>query len=251
MEDGLVSIVTPAYNSAKFIGETIESVLHQTYPHWEMWIVIDSGTKDNTAEIVENYIHRDSRIHLFLIKDGKGVSLARNKALSLAKGEFIAFLDSDDLWLPEKLEKQLEFMRKTGAHFSCGGYRKINQDGSKVGRLRLPPPLQVESDILGNNLISCPTALFSQKALGSFQMKETAHEDFILWLEIIRKAGPCYGIREDLARYRVVENSRSMNVNRSGSRWAIYRNIMGLGVFQSCYYFAKYAISAVWKRVWF
>lgn len=251
MEAGLVSIVTPAFNSAALIGETIESVMKQSYPQWEMWIVIDSGTKDNTAEVVQSYIKKDSRIRLVEIKDARGISLSRNKALSLAKGEYIAFLDSDDLWLHHKLEKQVQFMKENSASFSCGGYRKITQDGSKTGHLRLPPHVQTYTDILGNNLISCPTAMFSQKILGKFQMKEHAHEDYILWLEIIKKAGKCYGIQDDLARYRVVENSRSMSVNRSGSRWKVYRQHEKLSFFLSLYYFTRYASSAIQKRITF
>ncbi len=248
MESGLVSIITPAFNSALLIGATIESVQKQTYLNWEMWIVLDTGTKDNTSEVVRKYSDRDPRIHLVEIKDGRGISLARNRALLLAKGEFIAFLDSDDLWLPQKLEKQVRFMRENNALFSCGGYRKISQDGSKEGYLRLPPKIQTYSDILANNLISCPTAMFNQAKLGKFQMKETPHEDYILWLEIIKKAEKCFGLQEDLARYRVVENSRSMNVNRSGSRWNVYRQFEGLGVMASAYYFARYAVTALLKR---
>jgi teichuronic acid biosynthesis glycosyltransferase TuaG len=251
MEIGLVSIVTPAFNSAALIGETIESVIRQTYSHWEMWIVIDAGTRDNTAQVVQSYAAKDPRICLLEIKDGRGISLSRNRALSSARGEFVAFLDSDDLWLPEKLEKQVQFMQETGATFSCGGYRKISQDGSRTGHLRLPPSVQTYQDLLGNNLISCPTAMFNQTQLGKFQMREHAHEDYILWLDIIKKAGRCLGIQEDLARYRVVENSRSMNVNRSGSRWKVYRHFQGLGLIPSVFYFAKYAVTALKKRASF
>ena len=251
MERGLVSIITPAYNSAALIGETIQSVMQQTYLRWEMWIVVDIGTDDDTVQVVEKYKTLDSRVHLFEIKNGRGISLARNQALSLARGEYIAFLDSDDLWLPNKLEIQLQFMNLTGALFSCGGYRKINQDGSKLGVLRLPPKFQNYNSLLGDNLISCPTAMYNQKALGRFQMAEHAHEDYILWLEIIQKAKICYGLQEDLARYRVVENSRSMNVNRPGSRWKIYRDFQKIGYSRSVYFFLRYAFKAIWKRLTF
>ena len=248
MESGLVSIITPAFNSSQLIGQTIESVLGQTYLNWEMLIVLDSGTTDNTAEIVGNYGKRDSRIKLFEIKDQRGISLSRNLALSKAQGEFVAFLDSDDLWLPEKLQKQIEFMIENHYAFSCTGYRKVSQDGLRSGKLRLPPSVQSYSDILANNLICCPTVVFNQKILGSFKMAEHPHEDFILWLNIVRKAESCHGLQRDLARYRVVENSRSMTVNRPASRWTVYRNFEKLGLLDATFYFIRYAISALKKR---
>ncbi len=249
--DNLVSIVTPAYNSVLLIGKTIESVLCQSYPSWELIIVIDAGTKDNTAELVKRYCQADSRIKLIEINDKRGISLSRNAALSAARGEWIAFLDSDDLWLPYKLEKQLLFMKEKEATFSCTGYRKISQNEEQTGELRLPPEEQSYTDILGNNLISCPTVMFNQKHLGTFKMLEHPHEDYILWLEIIKKAKICFGLQEDLARYRIVVNSRSMNVNRSGSRWIVLRKIEKLSFIKSCYYFGKYAVTAIWKRLAF
>lgn len=247
----MVSIITPAFNSAALIGETIQSVLNQTYTNWEHLIVIDKGTTDNTLDVVSRFAKDDSRIKLIEIKDGRGISLSRNKALELAQGEWIAFLDSDDLWLPGKLQLQIDFMKTRGAEFSCAGYRKISEDGHSTGKLRLPPLQQSYSDILGNNLISCPTVMYNQKQLGSFIMMEHSHEDYILWLEIIKKSKICYGLQKDLARYRIVKNSRSMNVNRSGSRWLVFRKIENLGLISSSYYFLRYAITALLKRLIF
>ncbi len=248
---GLVSIITPVFNSAKTIAETIASVQMQTYTKWEILIVMDAGTRDNTAEIVNLAVSKDPRIRFFEIKDCRGVSLSRNLALREAQGQFVAFLDSDDLWLAEKLEKQVAAMTSNSATFSCGGYRKINEDGSRIGKLRLPPPLQSYKSLLRNNLVACPTAMFDQKALGRFQLAEHAHEDYILWLDIIKKSGSCLGIQADMARYRIVENSRSMSVNRSGSRWKVYRNFEGLGVWDSTVNFFIYGFTALGKRFQF
>lgn len=247
----LVSVITPAFNSAKLISETIQSVQNQTYPNWELIVVIDRGTTDNTEEIVSLFSQKDPRVKLTKISDGRGISLSRNRALTQAAGEWISFLDSDDLWLPEKLERQITFMKIMKSDFSCAGYRKISQDGKSLGKLRLPPLQQTYADLLGNNLISCPTVMYSQLKLGQFMMEEHAHEDYILWLEIIKKAKICHGLQEDLARYRIVENSRSMNVNRSGSRWKVYRKFEKLSVWKSTFFFSKYAITAMLKRLFF
>jgi len=247
----LVSIITPAYNSAAFIGDTIRSVQNQTYNNWEHLIVIDQGTTDDTANIVRSFMNKDPRIRLIEIKNQKGISLSRNKAIQSSQGEWLAFLDSDDLWLPDKLKLQIAFMQKTKANFSCTGYRKISEDGKITGRLRQPPEKQSYQSLLLNNLISCPTVMYNQKVLGQFFLKEHAHEDYLLWLDIIKKSKICFGLPEDLARYRVVENSRSMNVNRSGSRWVVYRKFENLNFLSSCYYFTRYAITAVGKRLFF
>lgn len=251
MIQDLVSIITPVFNSAKTIAETIASVQAQTYPNWEMLIVMDSGTKDNTADIVRLVAEKDPRIKFFEIKNGRGVSMSRNLALREAQGQFVAFLDSDDWWLPDKLEKQIATMKTSSAHFSCGGYRKISEDGTRLGKLRLPPPVQTYRSLLSNNLISCPTTMYDQIALGKFQLKEHAHEDYIFWLAIIKKAGTCLGIQEDMARYRVSDNSRSMNVNRPGSRWKVLRQFENLDLIHSSYYFLFYSVTALKKRMSF
>lgn len=211
--------------------------------------MVDTGTNDETAAIVESYKRTDSRIRFFHITNGKGISLARNLALREAKGQYVAFLDSDDLWLPSKLELQLAFMRTAKTYFSCTGYRRINKDGSKLGQLRLPPPVQTYQNLLMDNQISCPTVVFDQQKLGPFQMPEHPHEDYILWLEIIKRSGTCLGLQEDLARYRIIENSRSMNVNRPGSRWRVYRDFEKLNFLSASYYFCIYGLTAIMKRI--
>lgn len=251
LEAGRVSIITPAFNSAKLIGETIESVIAQTYQNWEMLIVIDQGTQDNTADVVRKYSQTNPQIRLLEIKNQRGISLSRNLALREASGQYVAFLDSDDLWLPLKLERQLAVMRESKAAFSCAGYRRINLENTKLGQLILPPERQNYFSVLGNNLISCPTVVIDQIKTGPLTMAEFAHEDYILWLSILRRGFECVGVQEDLARYRIVPNSRSMNVNRSGSRWQVYREFEKLSVIKSAFHFAVYAVTAITKRIQF
>lgn len=246
----LVSIVTPAYNSARFIAETIQSVQKQTHQNWEMLIVADKGTTDNTAEIVQKFSNSDNRIKYFLITDKKGVSAARNKALDEAKGEYIAFLDSDDVWLPEKLSRQLKFMKDQLCEFSFTGYRRFRAD--QVGKYIAAPAKLTYEDILKNNRIPCPTVLFKQQSeTREIRLVEHPHEEYIYWLKLIKFKKSAYGLNEDLARYRIVENSRSMRVNRGQSRWFVYRNFEKLSAMKSLYYLSFYAITALVKRLRF
>lgn len=245
-----MSIITPAFNSAPFISETIDSVIKQTYPNWEMIIVTDSGTKDNTAEIVNEYAKKDSRLKYFHLQNTRGVSASRNKALDEASGQFIAFLDSDDIWLPEKLGKQTEFMVKGKVAFSCTGYKKTDSLGKATTRTITPPKVQTYDSLLKNNQIPCLTAMYDRSIVGAqHRLIEHTHEDYIFWLDIIKSSKICLCLQEDLARYRVVQNSRSMRVNKPQGRWQIYRNIENLSFLKSCYFLLSYALSALLKRI--
>jgi glycosyltransferase involved in cell wall biosynthesis len=134
LDADLISIITPVFNSEEYVEEAILSAQAQTYAKWEMLVLIDKGTKDRTAEIVQNLAVSDSRIRLIEVPDGRSVSDARNHGFSQARGRYIAFLDADDLWLPSKLEKQLRSLRESGAPLVYSGYRRISVDGSAVGR---------------------------------------------------------------------------------------------------------------------
>ena len=134
MEKGFVSVITPTYNCVDFIGETIESVQSQSYQHWEM-IIVDDCSTDNTKELVSTYIQEDSRIKYFCLENNSGAAVARTKAMELANGEYMAFLDSDDLWPKDKLEKQLDFMRKHNVAFSCTAYEQVDENGKSLYRI--------------------------------------------------------------------------------------------------------------------
>jgi teichuronic acid biosynthesis glycosyltransferase TuaG len=235
----LVSIITPLYNSEKYIAETIESVLAQTYSNWEM-IIVDDCSKDNSTKIVEEYQKKDRRIKLYRNEINKGVSYTRNRAIDLSQGKYIAFLDSDDLWKKEKLEKQIKFMEEKNVVLSYTAYEKINEDGSKRGEVRVPDKLDYE-ELLKNCLIGFLTAIYRKEELKDFKFINSKAEDYIFWLSILKRINYAYGLNEILASYRVLNNSRSSNkIDIVKFHWKIYRKIEKLSLQRSIYYYLIY-----------
>ena len=247
MIDTLVSIVTPAYKASAWISETIASARAQTYPHWEM-LIVDDCSPDNTAAIVEREAAEDGRIKLIRRPRNGGPSAARNSALEAAQGRWIAFLDSDDLWLPEKLEKQLDFQQRNGAVLTFTEFRRIAADGSKVGQLVKIPDRLSYRQLLGNTAIATSTALVDRARSGPFRMTHTYCHDFACWLDILRSGSVAHGLHEDLMRYRVVSGSFSRNKLRSAQEvWKFYRRMERLDVLRSGWYFVHWATNAVRK----
>jgi teichuronic acid biosynthesis glycosyltransferase TuaG len=242
-----VSIVTPAYKAAAYIGKTIESVLAQTHSDWEM-LVVDDCSPDDTRAAVRAYCERDSRVRLIEQAKNGGPGLARQAAVEKAAGRYVAFLDSDDFWMPRKLERQLAFMKASGASFSFTGFRRISADGSRVGRqIRVPPRLSYGA-LLGNTAIATSTALIDRERTGPFRMVNTYYDDFALWLEITRRGFPAFGLDEDLMRYRVVGGSVSRNKGRSARMvWRTYREVERLGFAHASWCFVRYAMNATLK----
>lgn len=244
----LVSIITPGYNSAKWIAACIDSVKAQTYSNWEQLIVVDIGTTDDTEQIVNSYIEKDARIRFIKITDQKGLALSRNKAIREAKGSLIAFLDSDDLWMPTKLEKQVQFMQENKFAMTCTGFRRVSEDLSSIGIYRRPFQNVEYWSILANNRIACLTVMIDIRQTGPIQFKETIHEDFLLWLTILKKGFRCGGLDLDLARYRIVQTSRSSNkLKMAKVRWRILRVEEKLSFFSSLYYLFTYAYTSILK----
>lgn len=244
----LVSIITPAYKAAKVIGETIRSVQAQTWPEWEMLITEDCGP-DDTREVVRGYAREDSRITLIEPAANGGPAAARNHSLAAARGRWIAFLDSDDMWLPEKLERQLNFHEAhPGATISYTGYRRISADGSELGHYVSVPRRLDYRGVLGNTAITTSTVIVDSAASGPFRMKQTYYDDFACWLELLRPGGYAVGLDEDLMRYRVLEASVSRDKGNSARQvWNTYREVEGLGPLPSAWYFAQYAARAALK----
>ena len=179
--DDLVSIITPAYNAASYIVETIESVLAQTYPNWEMLIVNDCS-QDNTAEIVQSYAAKDKRIKLINLKQNSGAAAARNTAIKNAKGRYIVFLDSDDLWKKEKLQKQIEFMQKNGYAFTFTSYEHFKEAKENIqSKIQIPKSLNHKQALKGNK-IGCLTVMLDRKQIQNIHFTNDKHEDYILWL---------------------------------------------------------------------
>lgn len=234
-----VSVIMPVYNGEKFISQSIESVISQTFSNWEL-IIIDDCSIDNTPSLLENLSRRENKIRVISLKERVGPSKARNIGIKEARGKYIAFLDSDDLWLPEKLQKQIDFMEKNDLAFTYSSYYLIDEDGNSLGEF-IVKEIITYKDLLKTNSIGCLTAIYDTEKLGKMYMPDIKHEDYALWLSILRKIGFTKGIQEPLAIYRIRSNSVSSNKLKSVSyQWKIYRKVEKLSFFVSLYYFVHY-----------
>jgi teichuronic acid biosynthesis glycosyltransferase TuaG len=247
LEYGLVSIITPSYNSSKYIYDTIQSVISQTYVNWEM-IIVDDFSTDNSILIIQNILEIDSRIKLIKLKKNVGPAIARNKAIEIASGRYIAFLDSDDLWHKDKLEKQLKFMNQKGVYFTFSSYNVIDKNSEKIGLFEVKNSVDYY-DLLKTNSIGCLTAMYDTKVLGKvFMPIISKRQDLGLWLKILKLLGQAQGIAEPLASYRILDKSVSSNkIDSALYQWKIYRDIEKLGFFRSIFYFIHYVYYG-WKK---
>ncbi|KRJ22110.1 glycosyl transferase [Acinetobacter baumannii] len=241
----LVSIITPSYNSAKYIGKTIDSVISQTYKKWEL-IIIDDCSTDSSVEIIKDYENKDNRIKLIQLKENSGAAVARNTGIQLARGRFIAFLDSDDSWLPEKLEKQLKFMLINNYYFTYTSYFKINENNEILGTMYIPSKVNY-SQLLKTCVIGCLTVIYDAEKIGKQEFPPIRkRQDFALWLKILKKVDYAYGLQENLANYTIRSDSISANkLNAAKYNWFLYRNIEKLSLFVSFYYFLHYVIKGI------
>lgn len=253
-----VSIITPAYNAREFINETIDSVLQQSYRNWEMLIVDDCST-DDTVAVVQKYVENDSRIILIHHERNKGVAVARNTALDVATGSYMAFLDSDDQWAPQKLEQQLNFMENNHYVLTYTAYQKFDTvTGKKQKVIHIPNKMTVE-DIYKNTVIACLTVMINRDVVGKFHMPLINHtEDQITWQEILKRGrgnsnltgnDVAYGLDECLALYRTGNISLTGNQKKAArEQWATYREFYGFSVLRSTFYFMCYSQNAVKKH---
>lgn len=248
--NNLVSIITPSYNSSKFIEETIQSVLAQTYTEWELLITDDCST-DKTVEIVERYVAQDSRIKLFVLEQNSGAATARNNSLAKAKGKYIAFLDSDDLWYPQKLAKQLSYMEEHNCAFTFSNYALINENGLDINKIIRVPKKVTYHRYLRNTIIGCLTVMIDKEKVGDFYMPNIpTSQDMATWLSIMKKGVVAYGIPKVLAQYRLVEHSNSAKkIKASRDVWRVYRDIEHLPYVYALFCFFGYAINAIVKRL--
>ncbi len=244
----LVSVITPAYNCGRFIQQAIDSVRGQSFENWEM-VVADDASRDDTCTIVERNCALDSRIRLIRSDKNRGVAAARNRALAAARGRYVAFLDSDDLWLPSKLEEQLRFMVEENIAFSCTQYRHISEDGSRCGSLIVPLDKFDYPRYLKNTCIGCLTVMLDRSRTGDMHFEQQPREDSILWLDLMKRGIHAYALQRDLARYRIVNGSDSGNKMRaSRAIWKIYRDVEKLPFFYSVWCFSQYAWNAMNKH---
>lgn len=250
MSEYLVSIVTPVYNSEKFISETIDSIQNQTYKHWEL-ILVDDCSSDNSYDIISEYIKNDKRIRYIKLEKNSGAAVSRNTGIKNAKGRFIAFLDSDDIWLPEKLEKQVKYMLDKKIGFTFTSYRYMKEDGTKTNKVAKAPYKIDYNGLLKNTIIGCSTVVLDRKIVGNFLMPLVRKgQDTATWLMILRNQKYAYGIEEILVDYRLVGNSLSSNKIKALKRtWNIYRSVEKINVFKSTYVFCFYVFNAIKKRL--
>ena len=241
----MVSIITPSFNSIRFLAQTIDSILAQSYQDWELLIVDDFST-DNSIELIERYVRCDERIHLIKLKKNCGAAIARNLAIKAAKGRYIAFLDSDDLWYPYKLEKQIAFMTETGCPFSFGAYEKINEIGEVIGYVGVPERVAYH-ELLKTCVIGCLTAVYDTEYFGNVEMPLIRkRQDFGLWLRLLKKTEFAYGVQYPLGKYRVRLGSISSNKkNAIPSIWYLYREVEKLSFLKSSYYFLHFVVRGV------
>lgn len=247
MANKLVSIITPSYNSAKFIKQTADSVLAQSYKDWEMLIVDDCST-DNSVKIINQIINQDERIKLIQLNKNSGQAIARNTAIKQATGRYIAFLDADDLWLPEKLEQQIQFMADNNLGFTYCSYNIIDEKNNSLGVFITKSQITYTT-MLKTCDVGCLTAIYDTDILGKVYMDNVVkREDYGLWLKILKMSVPVKGMLEVLATYRIHKNSVSSNkIIVSKYQWKIYRDIESLGLFRSIYYFIQYAYYGIIK----
>lgn len=249
----LVSIIVPVYNVEKYIVATIQSVLQQTYTNWEL-LLIEDGSTDGTREVTEEYLHKlsDDRIQFHIVEKKIGAAGARNYGMDISKGRFVAYLDSDDLWMPDKLEKQVSFMLEKKAAFSFTGYEFANASGTGTGKVVKVPDTIHYKQALQNTTIFTSTVMFdTQKLLRSeLHMPLVKSEDTALWWRILRSGILAYGLQENLVLYRRVSNSLSSNKLEALRRiWNLYRKEEKLSIPFSAYNFCFWALRAVKRRV--
>lgn len=240
----LVSIIMPAFNAQNTIKESIDSVLNQTISDFKLYIVNDASS-DNTENIIRSY--SDARIVYIASSINEGVSLTRNKALRVCKGKYIAFLDSDDVWEPKKLELQLKKLND-GWDLVCANYNVFTNIDTVINRRKFPEVINF-SDMLKSNYIGNLTGIYNAEKIGIVEQLPCGHEDYVMWLNIIGKTHKAYCIQESLANYRVSKSSLSGNkVKALKWQWSIYRDILKFSIAKSAYYFCWYVINAINKR---
>lgn len=253
MQEGLVSIIVPVYNVQKYITETMDCVRAQTYANWELLLVEDCST-DETRQVIEAYQERtaDERIRLIVQPQNLGAARARNTGLAQAKGRYIAYLDSDDLWEPMKLARELAFMEEQEAGFAFTSYEFADEKGNGLGKVvHVPRTLQYKQ-ALKNTTIFTTTVMFDTRKIPKelLDMPLVKSEDTALWWKVLRNGYTAYGLDENLVRYRRGGKSLSSNKLEAIRRiWNLYRNVEGLNLFESMYNFCFWAVRAVVRRV--
>ena len=251
--DEMISIIVPVYHVEKYIVETMESVRGQTIENWELLLVEDCG-EDNCVQLIREYIERtgDKRIRLICQGANKGAAMARNRGLEEAEGRYITYLDADDLWVPEKLEHELAYLKEKDAAFVFTGYEFADEMGKGTGRVVKVPESLNYKEALKNTTIFTSTVMFDTAKIPKEQLRMPVmkSEDTALWWRILRDGYTARGLDENLVKYRRAGGTLSSNKLEAVRRiWNLYRNAEGLGILNSAYHFCFWAVRAVKRRV--
>lgn len=249
MNAPLVTVVTPTYNSSKYITATVNSVIAQSETNWEM-IVVDDCSCDDTRDVVLAIAASDRRVRLIEMDTNEGAAVARNTAIYAARGRYISFLDADDLWRPHKLQTQLAFMQKHEADLSFTAYEIIDDDGHLIGDSTVPERVTYEQ-LLRSNVIGCQTAIYDTKRLGLVEMPLIRkRQDFGLWLKILRRTQYAYGLQEKLSCYRLRPGSISYNkISTIKYTWQLYREFEDMSRHRTAYYISSHLSKALLRRL--
>ena len=240
----LVSVIMPTYNCGKYIGQSVQSVIDQTVTDWEIQIVDDCST-DDTYEVLKPYLDKYAEIHYYRLPRNGGPAVARTEAIKRAKGKYVAFLDSDDLWVPDKLEKQIAFKEKTKEVFSCTAYTCINEEGENLHTICVPPEKTDYNKMIRlSNPIGNLTVMYNQETLGKYEVPPIKRRnDFALWLRILRDVDGCYGMQDVLGVYRIRKNSVSSNkLGQAKYHWQLYHDVEKMGFVKSCWGMGCWAV---------
>ena len=246
--NNLVSIITPTFNSEKYIQQTIQSVQNQTYQNWEM-IIVDDCSSDNTIQIVEDIQNTEPRIILIKSDKNSGPAVSRNKGIEKAQGKYLTFLDADDIWFEDFIQNSIDTIQKTGIHFVFSSYKRSNEQLNFIYSDFIVPEKVTYTDILKTNSISCLTAFIDIETLGRKFMPEVyKRQDMGLWLKYLKEIPFAYGIKEPKAIYRIRENSLSRKKSDLIKyQWQFYRNVEKLSVINSTYYMVHWAVRGFLK----
>ena len=248
----LVSIVMPAYRDGELLRRSVASIQAQTWERWEL-LLVDDCSPDDTFAVAKALSAEDGRIRAFQTPCNSGPAAARNVALENARGKYVAFLDSDDLWLPDKLERQIAFMESVGAAFSCTAYDRISEDGTRVlGRVTPYPKADYRKVLYTANPVGNSTVIYDREVLGEVRVPPIRkRNDFALWLSILKKTDYVWGMEDCLARYRVRENSVSSNKrDLMRYQWELYRKVEGLDLGRTALAFAGLAYNKLFHPTW-
>lgn len=247
----LISIITPSYNAMKFIEETYISIDKQTYSKWE-WLITDDCSNDGTWEYISTLALSDNRIKPIRNSCNSGAAVSRNKSIERAKGEFIAFLDSDDIWLPDKLSLHIDFMEEKQANISFTPYSLIDENSSNLKQeidIKKEGAFFYHDMLIKKATMGCCTVIVRVSAFSDLSMPLIrAGQDYALWLKLLKTGQKAIVFPRVLSRYRIVSNSLSRNkVKKAYKIWKVYRDIEKLNFFKALYVFSHYAIRAFFK----